>query len=269
MSLPDIGNSEPPSLVEGSTQLNSPDTLPVLRRQFYTPASNGEEISCRSAFSDQVWDQIRERCLCQNARTQSEKKPLVQIQCIPPRRSHTRSEISGSSRRTVLVDSSSTVSPAAFPHRAHARLPLYCSPNTDNRYRKIEDLAAFLATGVTTGDAMYFIDPVQRLMARDNERTKSTQQKISTGPVVERRFLGKWAEDDTIKDKSDEIIPRRVRIAKRKFNEIMGMVRPYALGHAYRHKLKTAPYPLIGDPIANYVMTMQSQRPTKGLYSFY
>ncbi|CCW71147.1 unnamed protein product [Phytomonas sp. Hart1] len=87
--------------------------------------------------------------------------------------------------------------------------------------------------------------------------------------VVERRRFGRSIEAPTEETTEEVITPRRVHVAQRPPQATSTKAKPYPHNRAYRHKMNFTPYSLGGNPMANYIMKMQSQRPTKGLYSFH
>lgn len=136
----------------------------------------------------------------------------------------------------------------------------------ESRYRKIEDLALFVRTGVVTPETRYFLEPMQR-----REEVESTfipiQQKVirCADPRDERNWTDDGKTSRTVAN-LQAVVPRRAQLCKSKFDVTTGLVKPYAPGKS-AHIISNRPFSdlCIENAMESYVMTMQCQRPGKGL----
>lgn len=144
--------------------------------------------------------------------------------------------------------------------------PLYDAPDISKRYRKIEDLQFYMATGTINESTIYFKDAMQRRVG-DKETFALPEQHIIALDHTDPRFAPCWVEEKE-KSKLSEIIPKRVQYSQQKFNQTTGLVKPYASGSGHRWKSeKFMDLLAIENSMDTYVMKMQCERPTKGLHT--
>lgn len=135
----------------------------------------------------------------------------------------------------------------------------------DHRYRRIEDLAFFMNTGTVNEDTFYFLDPMQR-RAGTERLAQRPEQFVAKNP----RSLSEQSEGYVERvDKVAAIVPRSVLSAKRQFDSTTGLVKPYAMGRGDTVKVsQTLDFNTMENAMDAYVLRMQCQRPTKGLFLY-